>query len=345
MAVRPSAAETIAISPDAGLPGLRILSMESRLRDWLERHGVRVAGRAPVRIEPLKLRPGRRLSARLRLGARTFYIKVYRPSRVKGIARRYGLLALRLKDKPPLVLPEMVAADRKRGIVLWRAFSGRPLVVENKRASGLASGLAFMRQAGRALASVHATRIPLGRTWSGADEMAMLRERVVGAPPWMRSLLPELASRLGRATGRSTVHRDFYPEQVLVGRTSGRRAARIAFLDWDDAALGPPALDVGNFLAHLRLTTIRSPRLGALLPRMRRAFLDGYGHAHVRSQMAWDDWEAAALLRLSALAWSRHAGRDAVRRARVTLSEISAEEEARLIADAAKERLGLGGRG
>src|SRR5262249_9497150 len=43
------------------------------------------------------------------------------------------------------------------------------------------------------------------------------------------------------------LHGDFYEKQVLV------RPDGLAFVDLDDSSAGDPALDLGNFLAHLEL--------------------------------------------------------------------------------------------
>jgi aminoglycoside phosphotransferase (APT) family kinase protein len=64
----------------------------------------------------------------------------------------------------------------------------------------------------------------------------------------------------------TVVHRDLYEEQVLLGD-------RVGLIDLDDAALGPPELDVGNLLAHLDLLGLRS---GRTLDRAAEALLDGY---------------------------------------------------------------------
>ena len=71
------------------------------------------------------------------------------------------------------------------------------------------------------------------------------------------------------------MHRDLYEEQILLGE-------RIALIDLDDAALGPPELDIGNLLAHLDLFATRSGKpaystISALLAgyRARAGSLDG----------------------------------------------------------------------
>jgi Ser/Thr protein kinase RdoA (MazF antagonist) len=49
------------------------------------------------------------------------------------------------------------------------------------------------------------------------------------------------------------VHRDFYYDQVLADGSA------LALLDLDDAAMSEPAVDVSNFLAHLRLLALEEP--------------------------------------------------------------------------------------
>ena len=75
--------------------------------------------------------------------------------------------------------------------------------------------------------------------------------------------LPELRESWRPAT---VVHRDLYEEQVLLGE-------RVGLIDLDDAALGPPELDVGNLLAHLDLLELRTKR-GIAPPQ--EALLAGY---------------------------------------------------------------------
>src|SRR5439155_17692270 len=62
------------------------------------------------------------------------------------------------------------------------------------------------------------------------------------------------------------VHRYLYEEQILVGPAVG-------LIDLDDAAAGPPELDVGNLAAHVELLAIRAGR--SLDPPF-EAFLRGY---------------------------------------------------------------------
>ena len=81
----------------------------------------------------------------------------------------------------------------------------------------------------------------------------------------MRRAAHELAGEWRCST---VVHRDLYEEQLLVGD-------RIGLIDLDDAALGPPELDLGNLLGHVELLALRSGRE----PRRRRASALSEGYA------------------------------------------------------------------
>lgn len=65
-------------------------------------------------------------------------------------------------------------------------------------------------------------------------------------------------------------HGDFHYHQVLVdGET-------ISLVDFDEAGNGDPRIDLGNFVAHLRLLGVRDPQVAEAWERVEREFLDGY---------------------------------------------------------------------
>jgi hypothetical protein len=88
------------------------------------------------------------------------------------------------------------------------------------------------------------------------------------------------------------IHRDFYDKQVLVG------LERTTLLDVDTISLGDPALDGGNFLAHLYLRASQVPSLASRITAGQQVFIDTY---HTDDKSFWhraEWWKAAALLRL-----------------------------------------------
>ena len=93
-----------------------------------------------------------------------------------------------------------------------------------------------------------------------ADELSILHEhlpRVAEGKPEFNQRIARLlgaCDRLGTALPPPTtcgIHRDFYPAQVLV------KNDRLFLLDFDLYCHGDPALDVGNFLGHLREMSLR----------------------------------------------------------------------------------------
>jgi hypothetical protein len=96
------------------------------------------------------------------------------------------------------------------------------------------------------------------------------------------------------------VHRDFYDKQLLTGET------QTTLLDTDTLALGDPALDAGNFLAHLILRGKQHSLPEKAVGQAKGNFLEAYNshkssafEKNVEKRIAW--WEAAALLRLACL--------------------------------------------
>lgn len=84
------------------------------------------------------------------------------------------------------------------------------------------------------------------------------------------------ARRLDKFTP-APVHRDFYPDQLLVSGGS------VWLLDLDLYAEGDPAVDAGNFVAHLQETSLRRFGHFHAYAHLERAFLDGYRAASGRA--------------------------------------------------------------
>lgn len=148
----------------------------------------------------------------------------------------------------------------------------------------LGGEIAPFEATGRALAQLH--RIPtvaLGMpelpAWSIEDEIAVLTDaldRAARVRPDLAAALHELSADLGAracalAPGRVTgIHRDFYPDQVIVG------PARTWLLDLDLFSLGDVTIDIANFVAHLREFGLRRWREAKALAGQEEAFLAGY---------------------------------------------------------------------
>lgn len=222
----------------------------------------RIVG-APVELEELKHKPGRRHTLRARGPAGTAIVKLYASDRAATVAARVTALAAGPSEP---ALPRVLACVPQERMVVLSEVRGRPL-------SGalLAGDAAACRRAGEALGRWH-------RAWRGRApdplrrhnaerELEILDRRADALSPGLAADLRTAAGDLAEPWDCPTVvHRDLYEEQILLGE-------RVGLIDLDDAALGPPELDAGNLLAHIDLLSLRS---GRDLEPMGEEILAGY---------------------------------------------------------------------
>jgi aminoglycoside phosphotransferase (APT) family kinase protein len=122
-------------------------------------------------------------------------------------------------------------------------------------------GVALARRIAEAIHRLHEAGVPTDRRHTLEDELRILNERLAAVaekhPAWATRLEKLLAACRHLATALTEpatrgIHRDFYPAQVLVD------GERLWLVDFDLYCLGDPALDVGNFLAHLTEQSLRA---------------------------------------------------------------------------------------
>jgi len=204
---------------------------------------------APVVLEELKHKPGRRTTSRALGSRRSAIVKVYASKRAPTVAAR--LEALAAGPGEPAV-PDVLLCDPDAHLVVLSEIPGVPL-----REALLGGDLQTCCRAGAAIGAWHLAwqgRAPAALAPHSAEqELEILRKRIETASPTVatavRAALP--AVTLQGWEYPTVVHRDLYEEQVMVEE-------RIGLIDLDDAALGPPELDVGNLVAHIDLLAIRS---------------------------------------------------------------------------------------
>ncbi|MGH8503912.1 MAG: phosphotransferase, partial [Gammaproteobacteria bacterium] len=123
-----------------------------------------------------------------------------------------------------------------------------------------AGGIALAERIAHAIHKLHRANVPPRRRHTIADELRILHARlpsVLQAYPGLGPRIDRLLNaceRLAAGMPRSApcgIHRDFYPDQVLVDD------ARLWLLDLDLYCEGDPALDVGNFLGHMTEYALR----------------------------------------------------------------------------------------
>jgi glycosyltransferase involved in cell wall biosynthesis len=205
---------------------------------------------AAVRLERLKHKQGRRETLRASGPAGTAIVKRYASDRAPVVARRVAALAAGPSEP---AVPAVLHVDAARRFVVLSDVPGEPLRVALLAGDGVACA-----RAGAALGRWHAA-------WAGRQSFALrphtaererriLLERAAAASP---EVARAVHSEVGRLTGdwrcSTVVHRDLYEEQVLT-------SDRVGLIDLDDAALGPPELDLGNLLGHVDLLALRNGR-------------------------------------------------------------------------------------
>ena len=124
--------------------------------------------------------------------------------------------------------------------------------------------------AGRGLARLHVTNTAAIRDWTLRDELEVMKKAL--DRPELRDICERLCGSVNGLPESPIcgIHRDFYPDQVLIDN------GRVWLLDLDLYANGDPAIDLGNFLAHLDEFALRQGWGCPALMRQAEAFLAGY---------------------------------------------------------------------
>lgn len=160
-------------------------------------------------------------------------------------------------DSPDgISVPEPVGTLPKFQMWLQRKVSGR---VSSELL--MSPDLDLVRRIPAAARKIHEAGIPAERTHTVADELRILRERLSAVAKaelrWADRLgrVLEAAERLGAALPEPVpcgIHRDFYPDQVIVNGN------RLYVVDFDLYCEGDPGLDIGNFLGHITEHSLRT---------------------------------------------------------------------------------------
>jgi Ser/Thr protein kinase RdoA (MazF antagonist) len=315
------------------------------LRETITRPGWSCEQLLAIRI--VKLWPGRRLTVKYHIlggqeRSRTLYLygKLFRGRRGAGVHARHRWL---YQQRPAqLDVPEPLGYHARRRFLLMAELPGGSLAEWLAAPERVQPPRELLDQVGALLAALHSLRpgtasrspvadpVPEFETHAGAEEVEILKQAAgrVAAGPWSRPtrarferLWAEIVRRLaapdsGPRRPWGVIHRDLYPQQIIVGR------ARCGLIDLDEAAVGPGELDVGNLLAHLILaeTLQFGESTAAAWPRLGQGILDGYRARRDLDRASLTAFLCASLLRLASLErlagpaardgdWERLAGR------------------------------------
>ena len=153
-------------------------------------------------------------------------------------------------------VPEPIATVGAFQMWLQRKVPGIPAT----RALAAPDGARLAPRIAEAAHKIHRAGVATNERHGIADELRILAEcfaRVAAAEPRYGARLRALLAaceRLAAGTPPSPatgIHRDFYADQILVD------GERLYVVDFDLYCAGEPALDVGNFIAHLTEQSVR----------------------------------------------------------------------------------------
>lgn len=269
------------------------------LAPWAD--GLEVVAPGATTVEVLRYLPGRRVATLVEHEHEPIVVKVFASPRARGNARRLRALGA---SPAAAIVPSLLGCDAT-GHVLALSYRQGDLPASLPEAEY--PGCFF--RVGAALRLLHESEAELDRVWDWDKEVTQLRRL---ATPVTLELVETLVASTSQLAGGSLIsaHRDAHPRQVVVGADGA-----VAFIDLDDAAMGPRGLDVGNMLGHLVRERITGARSAPAAREAGEAFLDGYGPCADLDGGVLTGWTALAVARLAGLAESRHddiAQRDAL---------------------------------
>ncbi len=233
--------------------------------------------------------------------------KLVRPDkahRIFGLMQELEKAGFNREAKDKITVPHVFA---KTGAgVIWQEALADPSLHDLIGSEAFIPGC---RRAARALAKLHSARLGDLVPHTAEEELKRLQEIVAETGriyPVLKVNMDKIFCLLKeephtiKKEEATPIHRDFYDKQVLNG------TERTTLVDVDTLSSGDPALDVGNFFAHLVLRAGQHPEAREALRQAGQAFAEEY-RATAKSAEAeafWKRagwWETSALLRLACL--------------------------------------------
>ena len=172
--------------------------------------------------------------------------------RARGIDARTAMIQQALWRAGARYIPEPIGTVPAMRMTLQRAVPGVPLLRAFEQGASPATLGATLAHTLRAF---HSVGVHTDRQWTIEHELTLLETRAASLQALLPSQAPslarlyagltELAMPLRTRPATALLHRDFYHDQVIV------QGSHCTLVDLDLVAHGDPALDIGNFVAHL----------------------------------------------------------------------------------------------
>lgn len=244
-------------------------------------------------------------------GTRKIVAKAYTPSRFAKAHKIIAALEKRGFDHHSpdgLTVPRILGSDPELGVTFMESAPGISLHFLMERDIFIDACSA----AGGMLRKLHKLNADGLKNHTKLDELGNLRkllELIYYMYPELEDTFNKEFNRLSKNAGADYSenvfsHRDFFDKQILFSEN------RTTLLDCDNATAADPALDVGNFIAHMALRKLQHPHCSDNISSGSEAFMNSYGNFHegFLTRTTW--WSQATRLRLAALYLLRPRWRD-----------------------------------
>jgi Phosphotransferase enzyme family len=205
-------------------------------------------------------------------------------------------IAQHVQSATTVRVPKALHFEAEWGAAFFDELPGAPPVFTGFEAATKATLIGTALAEWRALAPI------TGKPWSYDDELSGLNIWATHLSDHLPHILPAFMQAFAKVSSKlaalpvvqpAPCHRDFHEGQLLVNHDT------CGILDFDTWCDADPALDVGNFAAHIRLWELRNWSEA-------RAFKTAFTAAASKGQPSdfakrVEEWKRAALLRLAAM--------------------------------------------
>nr|WP_169050408.1 aminoglycoside phosphotransferase family protein [Brenneria salicis]NMN90416.1 putative aminoglycoside phosphotransferase [Brenneria salicis ATCC 15712 = DSM 30166]RBP60137.1 phosphotransferase family enzyme [Brenneria salicis ATCC 15712 = DSM 30166]RLM29996.1 hypothetical protein BHG07_13230 [Brenneria salicis ATCC 15712 = DSM 30166] len=225
-----------------------------------------------LNAEVIRHKPGRRalIAYQWALPGQTAPMTVLGKYRAKGadhasFAKQRALWQSGFDTSSSVSVPEPLAIMAAEHLWLQRKVSAQLLTELLRPASHDLPVLG--EKVGASLAALHRSQalreLSSDKQWTLSDEATVLRQCLTQAailrPQWAVRIKQVLdgCERLATSlvpSASTAIHRDFYPDQVMI---YAKPPHNVVLLDFDLCCIGCPAIDAGNYLAHIQELALR----------------------------------------------------------------------------------------
>lgn len=206
-------------------------------------------------------------------------------SRLERIWREIDVMQAVAPLLPAGVIPRVLWEDRANFLFVMEAIDAQHAVWKEELLSGRADESVAQRL-GEYLATIHRETAGVLEFEAAFGDREVFEELRID--PYYRhvaavhvDLKPELEALIAEtlATRLCIVHADFSPKNVLIVEATASSSSRsVSLVDFETGHYGDPAFDLGFFLTHLLLKTIKHAEKSRAFSNLSRAFWNSYAH-------------------------------------------------------------------